>query len=617
MVGRQTSGIAAPIPRLLTFDRGLQTQPTFSPDGQSIAYSSNKAGNFDIYMQPVNEGPVIQVTNHPAHDRQPDWSPRNDWIVFRSDRDGGGLYLVPPLGGREIKLTSFGEQPRWSPDGSRILFMRSALLNVGHGPVFLVSPHGDGPPPEPQPLDTHGLSEAEHDGSVGWHPDSKRIAFLTGGLGGRLGMSTVDTTRGTVERSNIRPEVQQAYRDQRLAILRSEPFAWSRDGTTIYFVGFSRGLSNVWSLDIDSRTLAVVGGPHRITTMSEANDRITVSRSGTGIAFGVANRNYRLASYRIDTATRKVVGAATWRTPAELSSHFPDLTQDGSRLAYISFRPGSGSGLLEMHVSDGSLDQTLAVDDRFRRGDLRGPLRWSPDGKYIAYRHQRLERPTASADPVMVTSLELVDVTTGAADRQLTTPSSENPELAYGWSPKSDVVVATARGRRARGQMDILLLPIAGAPNAERQARFVTGSVEYSLWNSSMAPNGKWICFQPTKSGTSRLALVPAAGGTEKDWTWLTDGRYWADKPRWSPDGRSIYFISTQGGIGQVWTIPFDPDRGRPVGEPYQVTAFDGSAEYIPADAGAVELAIGGQRLVVPVVNPTGGVWMLENSIRR
>src|SRR4029450_12244504 len=53
--------------RRLTFDPGLQTDPTFSPDGRSIAYTSNRQGNFDLWMQPVDGGPAVQLTSDPAN----------------------------------------------------------------------------------------------------------------------------------------------------------------------------------------------------------------------------------------------------------------------------------------------------------------------------------------------------------------------------------------------------------------------------------------------------------------------------------------------------------------------------------------------------------------------
>ena len=65
----------------LTFDEGLQTDPVPSPGGESVAYTSNKAGNFDIYSQPLGGGNSVRITSHAAHDWQPDWSTTQQ-IVF-------------------------------------------------------------------------------------------------------------------------------------------------------------------------------------------------------------------------------------------------------------------------------------------------------------------------------------------------------------------------------------------------------------------------------------------------------------------------------------------------------------------------------------------------------
>ena len=111
----------------LTFDPGLQTDVTWSPDGRFIAYASDKAGNFDIWVQSVTGGDAVQVTKSPAQDTEPDWSPDGSTIVFRSERDGGGLFVVPSLGGTERRLTSFGVRPKWSPDGAQILFASPSI----------------------------------------------------------------------------------------------------------------------------------------------------------------------------------------------------------------------------------------------------------------------------------------------------------------------------------------------------------------------------------------------------------------------------------------------------------------------------------------------------------
>ena len=122
--------VVAPTQRTLTrltFGSGLQTNVTWSPDGRFIVYASDKAGNFDIWVQPVGGGDPVQVTRSAAQDTQPDWSPDGGSLVFRSERDGGGLFLVPALGGLERQLTSFGSYPHWSPDASEILFVDSTM----------------------------------------------------------------------------------------------------------------------------------------------------------------------------------------------------------------------------------------------------------------------------------------------------------------------------------------------------------------------------------------------------------------------------------------------------------------------------------------------------------
>src|SRR5215813_12425613 len=159
----------------LTYDAGLQSEPTWSPDGRMIAYSSDRGGNFDIWVQQPGSK-LVQVTNSPAHDWQPDWSPDGNQIVFRSERNGGGLFVVPALGGAERKIADFGFHPRWSRDGSQILFSSSALRYIGVAPRLYVVGLDGSPPRE---VLAEFLSEINYEGMGGfaWHPDGQRISI--------------------------------------------------------------------------------------------------------------------------------------------------------------------------------------------------------------------------------------------------------------------------------------------------------------------------------------------------------------------------------------------------------------------------------------------------------
>ncbi len=87
----------------ITFDDGLQSEPTWSPDGRYIAYSSDRGGKFDVWVQQVSGGDPIQITKGPGHHWQPDWSPDGKYIAYRSEEADGGIYIVPALGGAGLE----------------------------------------------------------------------------------------------------------------------------------------------------------------------------------------------------------------------------------------------------------------------------------------------------------------------------------------------------------------------------------------------------------------------------------------------------------------------------------------------------------------------------------
>jgi hypothetical protein len=111
----------------------------------------------------------------------------------------------------------------------------------------------------------------------------------------------------------------------------------------------------------------------------------------------------------------------------------------------------------------------------------------------------------------------------------------------------------------------------------------------------------------------SSLYVVPMSGGP---WTRITDGWHWDDKPRWSPDGRTIYYVSGPGGFFNVWGIRFDPTAGKPVGQPFQVSKFDSARLMIPRWIPPVGLSLTQQKLVMTMAEESGSIWILDNADR-
>jgi len=112
----------------LTADPAPDIQPAYSPDGQRVAFASQRSGNWDIWMIGVDGGPPVQVTRSPADEVHPSWSPDGTSLVFCSLPAVGGqweLWITDALSGSSNRFIGYGLFPEWSPTGDRIVFQRA------------------------------------------------------------------------------------------------------------------------------------------------------------------------------------------------------------------------------------------------------------------------------------------------------------------------------------------------------------------------------------------------------------------------------------------------------------------------------------------------------------
>ena len=104
--GKATPTVPHPVP--LTTYMGYQMSPSFSPEGDRVAFSWNgpKQDNWDIYVKLIGAEEPVRLTKDPADDVSPAWSPDGRWIAFQRglSSEKSGVFLIPAVGGAERKL---------------------------------------------------------------------------------------------------------------------------------------------------------------------------------------------------------------------------------------------------------------------------------------------------------------------------------------------------------------------------------------------------------------------------------------------------------------------------------------------------------------------------------
>jgi Tol biopolymer transport system component len=195
-----------------------QCAEVVAPPLQSIVFQSDRDGNFEIYSMRSDGLDVRRLTSNPGDDVQPRWSPDGTQIVFSSLRDGLAareIFVMNSDGSNIRRLTSLGRAtglPDWSPDGARITF--HAARGDGNFDIHVMDSDG---------TDLSRLTTTGSNLQPRWSPDGQQIAFIWMPAGTTLSRIATMKPDGT----GIRLLSSQG-------IVDGVP-SWSPDGTRIAF----------------------------------------------------------------------------------------------------------------------------------------------------------------------------------------------------------------------------------------------------------------------------------------------------------------------------------------------------------------------------------------------
>ena len=390
----------------VTTEDGLEIQPAISPDGKMMAYAAGTSMHVRLFLRPADGGRAVPLTaDSTAIQQAPRWSPSGKSLLFLT-RDGVDTVVAGLGGGTAVTLINGAQGPvataTWSPDGRRIAFVRRDSLMtyaIASGETRFVtkqkgrecswSPRGDliacGVPRDFSAIGAYmgnaGPSQitvtpasggtpiaitdsASLNASPVWSPDARRLYFVSNRNHQRdiyyLSVGGDGRARGDPHRLTT--------------ALNAASLSLSGDGRHLAYSMYT-AQANIWSVPILAGAVATSAMATQVTFGHQLIESIFVTADGKTLFYD-SDRNGNSDIWRITVGDSQT--EALTRDPAD--EFGPDLSPDGRRLAFHSYREGSGHGIIMVKPMDGGPVEQVNTSATY------GILpEWTPDGKTLLW----------------------------------------------------------------------------------------------------------------------------------------------------------------------------------------------------------------------------------------
>ncbi len=404
----------------LTTGVGIETDPIFSPDGRTIAFTGAYDGNTDVFTIPATGGVPFRVTYHPAADFAVAWTQDGKDLVFRSTRISQSrytqLYEVPATGGIAKPMPlPMAYQGQFSPDGKEIAY---SPLPPAYGFDYMTyvawgNYHG-GRASTIWITTLPGLASIQipHEAASDFSPvyAGGKVYFLSA----RKGKATIykyDPAAKSVTQAlaNDGPDIRSMHGE-------GDTLVYDRLGE-IYLYDTKSGTSKLVPIEIDADLPEV---RPRIDSVGDELENASISPTGVRAVIEAHGDIFTVAAKH--GPTRDIT-----KTPGVMERE-PAWSPDGQSIAYFS----DESGMYALHVAPqtGSAVAGAAAVKKFALAPEPAyyfGTKWSPDSKKIAFYDNRM-------------NTYMVDTTTG----KLTTVNDKNvyggfssSTFDFAWSPDS------------------------------------------------------------------------------------------------------------------------------------------------------------------------------------